>query len=31
VSIDAISVSHLLVVFAIILANVGYFATRGKR
>jgi hypothetical protein len=28
---DAISVSHLLVVFAIILANVGYFATRGKR
>lgn len=28
---DAISVSHLLVVFAIILANVGFFATRGKR
>lgn len=30
VSMDSISVSHLLIVLAVILANVGYFATRGK-
>ncbi|MFP3951427.1 MAG: hypothetical protein ACLFVP_04725 [Candidatus Bathyarchaeia archaeon] len=30
VTMDAISVSHLLLVGAIILANIGYFATRGK-
>lgn len=28
---DSISVSHVLLVFAIILANVGMFATRGKK
>jgi hypothetical protein len=30
ISMDSISVSHLLIVVAVILANVGYFATRGK-
>jgi hypothetical protein len=28
---DAINISHLLIVIAIILANIGYFATRGKK
>ncbi len=28
---DAINVSHILIVLAIILANVGYFAMRGKK
>ena len=31
ITMDAINVSHILVVIAIVLANVGYFATRGKR
>ena len=31
VTMDSISVSHLLLVIAIILANVGIFATRGKK
>jgi len=28
---DAINISHLLIVLAIILANIGYFVTRGKK
>lgn len=31
VTMDAISVSHLLVIIAVALANIGYFATRGRR
>lgn len=31
ITMDAINVSHILVVIAIVLANVGYFATRGRR
>jgi len=31
VTMDAINVSHLLVLGAIVLANIGYFATRGER
>ena len=30
ITMDAINVSHILVVIAIVLANVGYFATRGR-
>lgn len=30
ITMDSISVSHLLLVGAIVLANIGYFATRGK-
>lgn len=30
ISMDSISVSHLLIVIAVILANVGYFSTRGR-
>ncbi|RLI10742.1 hypothetical protein DRO42_00170 [Candidatus Bathyarchaeota archaeon] len=28
---DALSVSHLMVIAAVLLANIGYFATRGRR
>ena len=28
---DSINISHLLIILAIILANIGYFATRGKK
>ena len=31
ITMDAINVSHILVVIAVVLANVGYFATRGKK
>lgn len=31
ITMDAINVSHILVVLAVALANVGYFATRGRR
>lgn len=31
ITMDAINVSHILVVIAIVLANVGYFATRERR
>jgi hypothetical protein len=30
VSMDSISLSHILLVLAIVLANIGYFATRGR-
>ena len=30
ITLDAISASHVLVIIAVILANVGYFATRGR-
>lgn len=30
VTLDAISASHLLVIVAVLLANIGYFATRGR-
>jgi hypothetical protein len=29
--VDAVSMSHLLVVLLVILGNVGYFATRGRK
>ena len=31
ITMDAINVSHILVVIAVVLANVGYLATRGRR